>query len=113
MFKEIGQMASLMRQLPKIKEEVEKLQQRMGEITADGSAGGDLIVIRVNGRNEVVSCRLSDEALKLNDRELLEDLIRVAVNQAIERVKKLATEETSKMATELGLPSGMGLPGMG
>jgi DNA-binding YbaB/EbfC family protein len=111
MFKELGQMASLFRQLPKIKEEVAKFQQKLGQITAEGTAGGDVVTVRVNGRNEVMSCRLSDEAMKLNDREMLEEMIRAAVNQAIERVRQQVAEETSKMASGLGLPLGMTLPG--
>ena len=67
--------------------------------------------IRVNGRYEVLSCRLSEEAAKLNDREMLEELIRSAANQAIERVRQQVAEETSKMASGLGLPPGMSLPG--
>ena len=111
MFKELGQMASLFRQLPKIKEEVAKFQQKLGQITAEGAAGGDVVTTRVNGRYEVLSCRLSEEALKLNDREMLEEMIRSAMNQAIERVRQQVAEETSKMASGLGLPPGMQLPG--
>ncbi len=112
MFKELGQMASLFRQLPKIKEEVAKFQQRLGQITAEGSAGGNMVIVKVNGRNEVLSCRITDEAMKLDDREMLEDLIRSAVNQAIERVRQQVAEETTKMASGLGLPAGMGIPGV-
>jgi DNA-binding YbaB/EbfC family protein len=111
MFKELGQMASLFRQLPKIKEEVAKFQQKLAQITAEGTAGGDVVTVRVNGKYEVLSCRLSEEALKLNDREMLEEMIRSAVNQALERVRLQVAEETSKMASGLGLPPGMQLPG--
>jgi DNA-binding protein YbaB len=48
----------------------------------------------------------------MNDREMLEDLVRGAVNQAIQKVRQLVAEETGKMATGLGLPQGMGLPGL-
>ena len=111
MFKEIGQFANLMRNLPKIREEVEQLQQRLARITAEGSAGGDLVKARVNGKMEVLACTLSDEALKLNDREMLEDMIRAAINQALQRVRQQVNEETGKMASNLGLPPGMTLPG--
>ena len=57
-------------------------------------------------------CEVSEELLKLNDREMLEDLIRGAVNQALKKVRQLVADETSKMATGLGMPQGMGLPGM-
>jgi DNA-binding YbaB/EbfC family protein len=112
LFKDLGQMAGLLRQLPKIKEEMDKFQQSLGQLTAEGSAGGGMVTVRVNGRMEMVSCSLSDEVLRLNDREMLEDLIRAATNQALERVRQQAAEETRKMAGGLGLPPGMGLPGM-
>jgi DNA-binding YbaB/EbfC family protein len=112
MFKEMGQMLGLMRNLPKIREEVEKLQQRLGQLSAEGDAGAGMVRVKVNGRTEVLSCRLSDEALKLNDREMLEDLIRAATNQAIQKARELAAAEARQMASGLGLPPGMGLPGM-
>ena len=112
MLKELGQLAGLMRQLPKIKEEMERFQQKLGQITAEGDAGGGMVKARVNGKMEVVACSLSDEAMKLNDRELLEDLVVAAVNQALERVRKQVAEETGRMASGLGVPPGLGLPGL-
>jgi DNA-binding YbaB/EbfC family protein len=112
MFKEIGQLASMMKNLPKIREEMDKLQQRLGQITAEGDAGGGMVKVRVNGHLEILSCTLSDETVRLGDKEMLEDLIRAAVNQGLQRARQLVGEETSKMAAGLGLPSGMNLPGM-
>jgi DNA-binding YbaB/EbfC family protein len=112
MFKEIGQFMGLMKQLPKIKEEMERLQQRLAQITAEGDAGAGMVKVRVNGKQEVIACTISEEGFKTGDRELLGELVRGAVNQALERVRKLAAEETSKMASNLGLPPGMALPGM-
>jgi DNA-binding YbaB/EbfC family protein len=112
MFKELGQIMGLARQLPKIKEEMERLQQRLAQITAEGDAGAGAVKVRVNGKQEVVACTLSDDALKAGDREMLEEMIRGAVNQALERVRKLAAEETQKMASNLGMPPGMGIPGL-
>ena len=111
MLKELGQIAGLMRQLPRIKEEMERFQQKIAQITAEGDAGGGMVKVRVNGKMEVLSCTLSEEALKLNDGELLEDLITAAVNQALEKVRRQVAEETGKMATGLGVPAGLGLPG--
>ena len=112
MFKEIGQIASMLKNLPKIREEMERLQGRLAQITAEGDAGGGMVKVRVNGQMEVQSCTLSEEVMKLNDRELLEDLIRGAVNQAMQRVRQQVAEETGKMAGGLGLPPGMNLPGI-
>jgi nucleoid-associated protein EbfC len=112
MFKELGQLASLLRQGPKIKEEMDKLNQRLGAIAAEGDAGAGMVRVRVNGRMEVLSCRLSDEAMKGGDRELVEDLIRAATNQALERVRQLIAEETGKVTAGLGLPDMSELAGL-
>ena len=58
--------------------------------------------VRVNGRLEVIGCILSDEVMRLGDREMLEDLIQAAANQAVAKVRQLIAEETSKMASNLG-----------
>ncbi|MFL5240935.1 MAG: YbaB/EbfC family nucleoid-associated protein [Gemmataceae bacterium] len=112
MFKEIGQLAGMMRQLPKIKEEMDKLQQRLGQLSAEGDAGAGMVRIRVNGRMEVQACTLSDEALKSGDKEMLEDLIRAATNQALERIRRQVADETGKMASGFGLPPGVSIPGL-
>ncbi len=111
MFKEMGQFLSLMRNLPKLKEEAERLQQNLTGLTAEGDAGAGMVRVRVNGKMEVLACQLSEEAIKLGDREMLEDLIRSATNQALAKVRQLVAEETQKMATGLGLPTGVNLPG--
>ncbi|MCI0378827.1 MAG: YbaB/EbfC family nucleoid-associated protein [Gemmataceae bacterium] len=113
MFKEIGQMMGMLKNLPKIREEMGKLQEKMGHITAEGDAGGGMVKVIVNGHMEVQKIILSDEAAKLNDKELLEDLVAAAVNQGLKKAKQAVAEETSKMATGLGLPAGMNLPGLG
>jgi DNA-binding YbaB/EbfC family protein len=112
MFKELGQMASLMKNLPKIREEMGKLQSKMAQITAEAEAGGGMVKVRVNGHLEVVKCEISDEVLKGGDKELLEDLIVGAMNQAVKKAREQVAEETAKMASGFGLPSGMGLPGL-
>ena len=111
--KDLGQLVSLMTKLPsidKIKEEAERMQQRLAEITAEGDAGAGMVKVRVNGRMEILQCQISSEAL--NDKEMLEDLVAAAVNQAIARVRQLTAEETGKMASNLGIPPGMNIPGL-
>ena len=112
MFKELGQIMGLAKQIPKIKEEVDRLQQRLAQITAEGDAGAGMVKVRVNGKHEVLACTISEEAFRTGDREMLEDLIRSAANQALQRVRQQVTEEYGKMASNLGLPLGVGLPGL-
>jgi DNA-binding YbaB/EbfC family protein len=110
MFKELGAMLGVMKNLPKIKEEMEKLQGRLAQIQAEGDAGGGMVKVKVNGSMEVLACTISDEALR--DKELLEDLIAGAMNQALKKARQMVADETSKMATGFGLPPGMNLPGL-
>jgi DNA-binding YbaB/EbfC family protein len=116
MFKELGTMMSLLKNQGKIQEEIQKFNQSVGQITAEASSGAGYVTVKVNGRMEILSVRISDEALKLNDREMLEDLVTAAVNQALTKVRAQLAEESAKMAAGMGLPPGMlggGFPGMG
>jgi DNA-binding YbaB/EbfC family protein len=116
MFKELGNVMSLLKNQGKIQEEVRKFQAQVATITAEASAGAGYVTVKVNGKFEILSVRISDEAMKLNDREMLENLIAGATNQALARVRQLLAEESAKMAASIGLPPGMlggGLPGMG
>ena len=116
MFKELGAMMGLLKNQGKIQEEMQKFQASVGQITAEASSGAGYVTAKVNGRMEVLSVRISDEALKLGDREMLEDLVVAAVNQALTKVRAQLAEESGKMAANIGLPPGMlggGFPGMG
>jgi DNA-binding YbaB/EbfC family protein len=112
MFKEFGQMAGLLRNMGKIKEEAERFQAKLGEIVAEGAAGGDMVIAKANGRMEVISVKISEAAWALQDREMLEDLIAAAANQALAKVREQVNQEAQSMAMNLGLPPGAGLPGL-
>lgn len=107
MLKELGGMMSLLSNKGKIQEEMQKFQATVQALTAEGTAGGDYVTVKVNGRMEVMNVKLSDTVLALNDREMLEDLIAAATNGAMNRIRELITAETQKMTTTLGLPPGM------
>ncbi len=104
MFKEIGLFTKLLGALPKMKEEAEKMQQRLGQIVVEGDAGGGMVKATVNGRLELLRLDISQEAYQGEDREFLEDLIRGAVNQALDKARAQVGEETGKLAGQLGLP---------
>ena len=113
MFKELGQVFGVMKNLPKLKEEMDKLQSKLAQISGEGDAGGGMVKVKVNGHMEVQKCEISEEALRGGDKEMLEDLIAGATNQALKKARQLVADETAKMATGFGLPAGINLPGMG
>jgi hypothetical protein len=118
MFKEFGAMMNLLGNKGKMQEEMAKYQAAISAITTEGTSGGGMVTVKVNGKMEVLGVTISDEALKLNDREVLEDLVAAATNQALTKARELLAAETGKMAASMGLPPGMlgsmgGLPGFG
>src|SRR3954449_11730617 len=101
MLDKISQLMNLAKLAPKLQEESQRFQQRLGQLTAEGDAGGGMVKVKVNGRMEVLSCSLAEDALAQNDREVLEDLIRAAANQAIQKVREQVAEEAGKMMSGL------------
>jgi len=117
MFDKLGAMMNLLGNRGKIQEEIQKFQASVGQIVAEATSGAGYVTVKANGKFEILSVRISDEAMALNDREMLEDLIAAATNQALSKVRGLLAEETSKIAQNIGLPPGMlngggGLPGL-
>jgi nucleoid-associated protein EbfC len=119
MFNELGSMMKLLGNKGKLQEEMQKLQDGVGRITCESTSGGGLVTAKVSGRMELLGIKLSDDAMKLNDREMLEDLVTAAVNAAMAKAREQVAAETAKMANAMGLPPGMlggmggGLPGFG
>ena len=115
MFKELGAMMNLMGNKSKIQDEMQKFQTQIPLIVAEGTAGGGMVTVKANGKMEILSCKIGADAFKLGDREMLEDLVVAASNQALGKVRDLLAAETAKMASNMGIPAGMlgGLTGMG
>src|SRR6478736_3286755 len=113
MFQGIGQLMGLMKNLPKLQAAMADMQEKLGKITVEGNAGGGMVVVNVNGRMEVTKCVISEEAMKLGDREMLADLVAAAVNMAIVKAREEVAKAGQAIAQEAGvpLPSGM-MPGM-
>jgi DNA-binding YbaB/EbfC family protein len=115
MFDKLGMLASLLGNRGKLQEEIAKFQQNVGQITAEATTGAGYVTVKVNGKMEVLAVRISEEAMALGDREMLEDLIAAATNQAMGKAREQVGQETAKVAQNMGLPPGLfgGLPGLG
>jgi hypothetical protein len=99
-------MQEMMRQAQRMKSKIEKIQEEAGNNTVEGSAGGGMVVVVVNGRNEVKSVKIEKEVVDPEDIEMLQDLITAATNQAITRAAEMMQNEVGKVT------GGMGIPGM-
>ena len=113
MFKELGQAMGMLKNLPRLQAAMQEMQQRLGQISVEGNAGAGMVVVTVNGRMEVTKCAISEEAMKLGDREMLADLVAAAVNMAIVKAREVVAKAGQAIAQDAGvpLPPGM-MPGM-
>ena len=97
----------LVRQAQEMQERMAKLQEDLGGRTVEATAGGGMVTVVMNGRQEVVSVRIEKEVVVPDDVELLQDLVLGAVNEAMSRSRKMMAEEISKITGGMNLP---GLP---
>lgn len=97
MFGKFGDLADLMRNAGKIKESMEKAAEALGQIEAQGEAGGGGVVAKANGRMEITSIRIDPKLAADGDVELMEDLIAAAVNAALAKAREAATQSFTSM----------------
>ncbi|MBI3872328.1 MAG: YbaB/EbfC family nucleoid-associated protein [candidate division Zixibacteria bacterium] len=100
-------MEQLFKQVRKMQAEMEKIQTALESETVEGSAGGGMVKVTVNGKRDVLNVKIDPEVVKPDDVEMLEELICAAVNQAQQKAAELQAQSMSK------LTGGLPLPGMG
>ncbi len=103
-------LGSLMRQVQEMQERMQRMQQELAETEVEGIAGGGLVSVRLNGKGEMRSVTIDESLLTPEEREILEDLIVAAHNEAKTKMEALIAEKMKEAAGELPLPPGMNLP---
>jgi hypothetical protein len=104
-----GNIGNLMKQAQAVQQNLQKAQEQVAQITATGEAGGGMVKVTMNGRHEVARVQL-EPALLQEEREVLEDLIAAAINDATHKVGVAVNEKMSGAMAGLQLPPGMKLP---
>jgi len=104
-----GGIGQLMKQAQQMQADMQKAQDEMASLTVTGESGGGMVRITMTCKHELKGLEI-DDALVGDDKEMLEDLIIAAFNDAVRRVEKTVQEKFSGMTSGLGLPSGMKLP---
>jgi DNA-binding YbaB/EbfC family protein len=97
-----------MKQAQKMQEEMQKQQAEMVNMEVTGESGGGMVKVTLNGKHEARRVEI-DETL-LDDKEMLEDLISAAINDATHKIEAKTQEQMSEMMGGLNLPPGMKLP---
>ncbi|MCZ6634732.1 MAG: YbaB/EbfC family nucleoid-associated protein [bacterium] len=103
-------MGSMMKQAQQLQAKLAKVQEDLVHKQVQGTAGGGMVVVTTNGRQEVVGMKIDPEVVDPEDVEMLEDLIMAAIQQAREKAQEMADKEMQKVTAGL-IPPGMNLPG--
>ncbi len=104
-----GNMNNLMGQMRKLQEEMEKTQEALADEEVTATAGGGVVTVVATGAQEIRSITIKPEAVNAEDVELLQDMVLIAVNDALQKSKALSEERLGSLTGGLGLPPGLGL----
>lgn len=97
-------MKNMMKQAQQLQNKMAKMQEEMALKTIEASAGGGMIKVVANGKQEVISIHIEKEVVDPEDVEMLQDLILAAVNEALMQSQKMVSDEMSKLTGGLNIP---------
>ena len=104
-----GGMGNLMKQAQKMQEDMQRAQQEIANMEVEGQSGGGMVKVVMNGRHELKSVKI-DDSLMSDDKEMIEDLLAAAVNDAVRKIEQESASRMSGLTSGLNLPGGMKLP---
>lgn len=96
-------LGDLMRQAQKLQTQMAKLQEDLALRTVEGTAGGGMITVVANGKQEITSVKIDREVVDPQDVEMLQDLVMAAVNDALKKAQEMASSEMGKLTGGLAL----------
>jgi len=106
MFK--GGMASMMQKAQKMQQDMQKAQSEIKNLSATGNASGGAVEVTINGQYMATNININRDVI--DDKEMLEDLVLIAINDAVEQISKASSEKMKGATGGMELPSGMNLP---
>lgn len=97
-------MGNMMKQAQKLQARIASLQEEMAEKVVEATAGGGMIKVTANGRQQILSIQIEKEVVDPDDVEMLQDLILAAVNDALAKSNEMVSAEMSKLTGGLKIP---------
>jgi DNA-binding YbaB/EbfC family protein len=104
-----GGIGNLMKQAQQLQANMQKAQEEIAAMEVTGESGGGMVKITINGRHEARRVQI-DAAVPLDDREMVEDLVAAAINDAVHRLEAASQQKMSGMMGGMNLPPGLKLP---
>lgn len=99
-----GNMNNMMKQVQKMQKEMMEAQSKIEEQVVEGSSGGGVVTVEANGKREIISIKIDQDVIDPDDKEMLEDLVMAAVNDALRRAEDIAAKEMGRFTGGLNIP---------
>jgi nucleoid-associated protein EbfC len=103
---------ALQQMLSRLKQVQEDIQRQVNSVAVETSAGGGMVVVRMNGQKQLVDVRIEPDVFASKDQEMLQDLIRAAVNEASRRVDEELTNQMKNLSGGIPGMAGLKIPGL-
>lgn len=97
-------MNNIVRQAQEMQQRMSQVKNELASRTVTGSAGGGMVTVTVNGRNELLDIKVAKEVINPDDQEMLQDLILSAVNEGISKARDMAQVEMRKITGNINIP---------
>jgi DNA-binding YbaB/EbfC family protein len=104
-----GGIGNLMKQAQQLQANMQKAQEEIAAMEVTGESGGGMVKVTINGRHEAKRVQI-DPSVPLDDREMVEDLVAAAINDAVHRLEAASQQKMSGMMGGMNLPPGLKLP---
>src|SRR3989338_2748624 len=104
MNKLFGGMGGMLKQAQEFQTKLKKIQEELADKTIEASSGGGMVTVKANGRQEILSVTIDPEVLKQNDKDMLQDLIVAATNEALKQSQDLMQSEIGKLTGGFNIP---------
>lgn len=101
---DIGGLSGLLKQAMDVKKRVEDLKNDLGNIQVEAAAGGGMVKVVMTGQFEVVSLQIDPEIIDPNEPEMLETMVRAAINEAVGKTQELVKGKMSELTGGIDLP---------
>ena len=102
----------MMKQAKVMQDKMAEMQEKLGDVEVQGNAGSDMVKVTITCKGEAMKIEIADSMMDLNEKEVLEDLVKAALNDAKMKADQKLAEETKKMMEELGIPAGAAAGGL-
>ena len=100
-------MKTMMKQAEKMKKQMEKIQEDAGNEIVETASGGGMVKVKAKAKGEITSIHIENEILDSGDKDMLEDLVQAAINEALDKGKEKIKDKMGEVASSIGIPPGL------